>query len=153
MQFRCFLRKLEELAPTLNTLENKEIFSLLLHPGHRHYEGFETVLAVLANASVAMGLESVVESWVSVMEHHNNPRRPLTQERLEQECMVAINGPPEVHCDSVVTEALASYWGRKTEEGNRQGHWVRRDRDIKQYAVSGAVDSLLKQPVDVPYMV
>ena len=111
------------------------------------------MLAVLANASVAMGLESVVESWVSVMEHHNNPRRPLTQERLEQECMVAINGPDEVHCDSVVTEALASYWGRKAEVGNRQGHWVRRDRDIKQYAVSEAVDNLVQKPVNVPYMV
>ena len=153
MQFRCFLRKLEELAPTLNNLENKEIFSLLLHPRHRHFEGFETVLAVLANASVAMGLESVVESWVSVMEHHNNPRRPLTQERLEHECMVAINGPDEVHCDSVVTEALVSYWGRKAEVGNRKGHWVRRDRDIKQYAVSEALDNLVQKLANVPFMV
>ena len=46
---------------------------------------------------VAMGLESVVESWVSVLEHHNNPRRALSQERLEQKAMVAINGPAEVH--------------------------------------------------------
>ena len=45
-----------------------------------------------------MGLESVVESWVSVIEHHNNSKRPLTQERLEHEAMVALNGPPEVHC-------------------------------------------------------
>ena len=111
------------------------------------------MLAILAKASVVMGLESVVESWVSVMEHHNNPRRPLTQERLEQECMVAINGPDEVHCDSVVTEALVSYWGHKAEVGNRKGHWVRRDRDIKQYAVSEAVDNLVQKPVNVPYMV
>jgi hypothetical protein len=74
MQFRCFMRKLEELAPSLLKLENKQIFSLLIHPRHHHYEGFQSVLAVLANASVAMGLESVVESWVSTMEHHNNPR-------------------------------------------------------------------------------
>ena len=32
MQFRCFLRKLEELATTLLKLDNKQIFSLLLHP-------------------------------------------------------------------------------------------------------------------------
>ena len=56
----------------------------------------------MARAGVAMGLESVVESWVSVLEHHHNPRRPLTQERLEQEGMVALNGPAEVHCDSIV---------------------------------------------------
>ena len=128
---------------------------MLLHPRHRHYEGFQSVLAVLANVSVAMGLESVVESWVSTMEHHNNPRRPLTQARLEQECMVSINGPKEVHCDSVVMEALASYCnlGHQAMVGNRQGHWVRRDRDIRQYVVSEAVDNIVNQPVDVVFMV
>ena len=53
----------------------------------------------------------------------------------------------------VITEALASYWGCKAKVGNRHGHWVSRYRDIKQYAVSEAVDSLLQQPVNVPYMV
>ena len=72
----------------------------LLYPQFHHFKGFQSVMAVLANASVAMGLESVVESWVSVMKHHNNPRRSLTQARIEQECMVAINGSKEVHCDS-----------------------------------------------------
>ena len=67
----------------------------------------------MARAGVAMGLESVVESWVSVLEHHHNPRRPLTQERLEQEGMVALNGPAEVHCDSIVEEALASFWRKQ----------------------------------------
>ena len=71
------------------------------------------MLAILANASVALGLESMVESWVSVMEHHNNPRRALTQTRVEQECMVSINGPSEVHSDSVVLKALSAYRIRK----------------------------------------
>jgi len=111
------------------------------------------VLAILANASVAMGLESMVESWVSVMEHHNNPRRALTQARVEQECMVSINGPSEVHSDSVVLEALGAYWSRKKVRENRQGHWVRRDKDMRQYVVSEAVDSEVNQPPDVAFMV
>ena len=152
MQFQCFLRKLEELAPTLLNLENKQIFSLLLHPQLHHFKGFQSVMAVLANASVAMGLESVVESWVSVMEHHNNPRRKLSQARIEQKCMVSFNGPKEVHCDSVVMEGLATYWGRQTMVGNKQGHWVRRFRGLKGYAVSEAVDSIVNQPADVPFM-
>ena len=106
----------------------------------------------MANASVVMGLESVVESWVSVMEHHNNPRRPLTQARVEQECMVAIKGPKEVHSYSVVLEAIASYWGRKVK-ANKVGHWVRRHRDMRQYVVSEAVDSVVNQPPSVPFMV
>ena len=153
LQFRTFMKKLDELAPTLLNLDNKQIFSLLIHPRHRHYEGFQSVLAVMANASVVMGLESVVESWVSTMEHHNNPRRRLTQARLEQECMVAINGPTDVHCDSVVMEALANYWSRQAMAGNKQGHWVRRSHDIKQFVVSEAVDTIVNQPPDVPIMV
>ena len=106
----------------------------------------------MANASVAMGLESVVESWVSTMEHHSSPRRPLTQDRLEQECMVAINGPTEVQCNSVVEEALITYWGRRTMWANRAEHWVRRSSDIWSYAVSEAVDRIVKLPASVPFM-
>ena len=111
------------------------------------------MLAVLADVSVAIGLESVVESWVSTKEHHNNLKRPLTQARLEQECMLSINGLKEVHCDSVVLEVLASYWDCQAMVGNRKEHWVRRDRDIKQYVVSKSIDTIVNEPVDVPFMV
>ena len=56
-------------------------------------------------------------------------------------------------CDSVVMEALASYWGHQAMEGNRQGHWVRRNKDIRQYVVSEAVFSIVNQPAAVPFMV
>lgn len=151
-QFRRFMAKLEELAPTLNKLENLKIFSLFLDPSLHHYTDIQSVLAIMANASVAMGLESVVESWVSVMEHHNSSVRSLTQDRLEQECMVAINGPVEVQCDSVVQEALASYWGRQSMVANRAGHWVRRSEDIRHYAISEAVDTIVNKPPSVPFM-
>ena len=85
------------------------------------------------------------------MEHHNNPRRKLTQAGIEQECMVSVNGPKEVHCDSVVMEGLANYWGRQNMVGNKQGHWVRRFRGLKGYAVSEAVD-IVNQPADMPFM-
>ena len=48
-------------------------------------------------------------------------------------------------------EGLATYWGHHAVVGNRQGHWVR-DRDIRGYVVFEAVDSLLNQPADVPFM-
>ena len=124
----------------------------LLYPQFHHFKGFQSVMAILANASVAMGLESVVESWVSVMEYHNNPRRSLTQARIEQECMEAINVPKEVHCDSLVMEGLATYWGRQTMAGNKQGHWVRSFRGLKGYAVSGPMDNIVNYPADVPFM-
>jgi len=50
-QFRRFMAKLEELAHTLKKLE---IFSL--DPSLHHYTDIQSVLAILSNASVAMGL-------------------------------------------------------------------------------------------------
>ena len=76
MQFQCFLRKLEELVPTLLNLENKQIFSLLLHPQLHHFKGFQSVMAVLANASVAMGLESWVLSWSIITTPGGSSPRP-----------------------------------------------------------------------------
>ena len=37
--------------------------------------------------------------------------------------MVAINGPVEVQCDSVVQEELAINWVRQSMVANRAGHW------------------------------
>ena len=147
------MRRLGQLAPTLNNKDNTEIFGMFLDPNLNHCKDIECVLSIMASAGVAMGLESVVESWVSVLGHHNNPRRPLTQERLEQEAMVALNGPAEVHCDSIVEEALASFWRKQKVAGNRDGHWIRRSSKIMSYFVSEAVDTIVKKTPEVPFMV
>ena len=152
LQFREFMLRLGQLAPTLNTKENTEILGMILDPNLNHSNDIESVLSILASAGVAMGLESVVESWVSVLEHHNNPRRALSQERLEQKAMVAINGPAEVHCDSIVDEALASYWRKQKMAGNRKGK-IRRSSRIKSYFISEEVDSIVNKTSAVPFMV
>ena len=122
-QYRDFVIKVGELAPGLGNLSNTEIFGRFLDPALGHYRGIQSVLELMASAGMTMGLESIVESWVSVCEHHNNPRRPITQDRLEQEAMIAINGPSEVHCDAVVQEALGKYWRKKKRATT--GHWIR----------------------------
>ena len=82
----------------------------------------------MANASVAMGLESVVESWVSTMEHHN--RTDWSRSAW---------WPSTAPRRSSVT-----LWWRR--------HWVRRSSDIWSYAVSEAVDRIVKLPASVPFM-
>lgn len=67
--------------------------------------------------------------------------------------MVAINGPAEVHCDSIVDEALASYWRKQKMAGNRDGHWIWRSSRIKSYFILEAVDSIVKKTPAVPFMV
>ena len=39
-----------------------------------------------------MSVEAVVESWVSIMEHHSSKRRPLAEESMVEEVVIAING-------------------------------------------------------------
>ena len=108
----------------MEELDNTGLFGLFLDPKRKLYMNIESVLSVMARAGVVMGLESVVESWVSKMEHHNNPKRALSQERLENESMVAINGPSVPHCEGIVEEALELYgprprgWGRGAATGS-----------------------------------
>ena len=61
---------------------------------------------------VTRGIESVVESWVSVMEKHDNKSRPLGEKMVLIETAVNLNGPNPVNCDSVVYEAMRLYWSK-----------------------------------------
>ena len=124
IQYRTFISKIEELGD-LSKKESTEILSLFMDPKLGHYKNIQSVLAILATAGVTMGLESVVESWVSVLEHHSNPRRSISQQRLEEEAMIALNGPEVVHCNAVVGEALRKYWRKQKLAGNRDGHFIR----------------------------
>ena len=52
-------------------------------------------------AAVLISVESVVEAWISTMEHHASQRRTLGEMLLYGEMVIAINGPSPVHCDSI----------------------------------------------------
>ena len=81
---------------------------------------------ILAKAGSAKGLESVVETWVSVLENHASTHCTLGQDRLVGEGIVAINGQEVVHCDTVVREALKVYWAKNKRAGSSEGHWIKR---------------------------
>ena len=73
------------------------------------HKDVETVLGIIARAAVCTAVESIVESWVSIVEHHSPSTRVLSQDRLEDEAMVSINGPELPHADPVI-KALRAYW-------------------------------------------
>ena len=116
------------------------------------FRNIENLLSILAKAGLCMGLESVVESWVSKLEHHSSKLRNISQERLHQEAMIAINGPEVVHCDVIVKEALSAYWAKSKNEKNREGHWIRRSQDIRSYVVSKSVDMMVNKKPELPIM-
>ena len=57
LQLREFMLRLGQLAPTLNTKENTEIFGMFLDLNLNHSNDIGSVLSILASAGVAMGLE------------------------------------------------------------------------------------------------
>jgi hypothetical protein len=115
-----------------------------------YFRNIQSLLAILARASLCMGLESIVESWVSVLEFHSSKIRNLSQERLCAEAMIAINGPTVVNCDSVVAESLDSYSAAARRAGG--GGFIRRSENMKSYMVSKAVDTLVNKPPAVLFM-
>ena len=105
VQYREYLKRLEILSkvPANRELSDMELLELFLHPDNKQlYENVEAVLSVMARAALLISVESVVESWISVMEHHASQRRTLGEMMLHEEMVIAINGPILVHCDSIV---------------------------------------------------
>ena len=130
------------------------MMKLLLDPDQKLFKGVEGALSVMVLALVAKGgVESVVESMVSVMEAHSSPLRGLLdQERIENEMMIAWNGEDLYHCDSIVEEALESYISDCKRNGDKGGHFVRRSSNVKSYLVSKSVDTKLKCHPKLPAM-
>ena len=88
------------------------------------HKDVETVLGIIARAAVCTAVESIVKSWVSIVEHHSPSTRVLSQDRLEDEAMVSINGPELPHADPVIKEALIAYWEGSKITGNTGGHFI-----------------------------
>ena len=105
VQYREYLTRLECLSkePSKRELSDMELLELFLQPQGQHlYKDIETVMSVMVRAALMISVESIVESWISTMEHHASQRRTLGEMLLHEEMVIAINGPVLVHCDSMV---------------------------------------------------
>ena len=109
------------------------------------FSDIETVLSVMVQAGLLISVESVVESWISIMEHHASQRRYVSDTTLNEEMVIAVNGPELVHCDSIVKDAIKEHFKDSVNPIDRWGHFIRRSSNIKPYFVSGAVDRLRNQ--------
>ena len=153
-QYREFNRRFEELSKKEGSekLTNLEILGKFFQPSGKMYIDIEGVLSILAKAMLSKGVESIVETWVSVLEHHSSGVRGLSQDRLDDEAMVAINGPELVHSDDIVDEAMGDYWSNIRRRNDKEGHFVRRSEHIKSYCISKAVDHMVNTVPRLPYM-
>ena len=104
-QYREYVRRLESLTRTEEKkhLSDMEMLEMFLDPSNHHlYKDIEASISVMARGALLISVESVVESWISIMEHHASQRRTLGEMMLHEEMVIAINGPILVHCDVVV---------------------------------------------------
>lgn len=130
-----------------------KILELMLETAGERYIDCESIMDILTRAAVTKSVESVIESWISVLEHHANKRRQLNDERIHDEMHLAINGPDTPHSDSLVQKAMKTYWkDSKQVQSRSDGHFIRRSENITSYVVSKAVDSVRNASENLPFM-
>lgn len=120
--------------------------------GTEFSQNVEAIMGVIARAMVTVGIESVVESWVSVMEAHDSKSRPLGEKMVLTETAVNLNGPNPVNCDSVVEKAMKLYWSRSNMKSCTAGHFIRKSNNVKSWLVSKSVDNVNAVKPKLPFM-
>jgi hypothetical protein len=141
-QYRVFYDKLASvtLLPGSEEFSSMELMVKLINTKGELYKGCEAVIGILVQAAAMKSVESVVESWISVLEHHSSKSRNLSADMIQTEMSIAINGPAVQHSEGIVRESMRRYWGGT--KNVKDGHFTRKSQNIKSYMVSEAVDSL-----------
>lgn len=154
MQYKRFLQQLEKISKVEGSknFTSMDIFVLLLDTKGKRWENIEAVMDLLCRASLMKSVESVVESWVSVLEHHSSKVRGLGDDAVETEMMISVNGPKIQHCDSIVQESMKKYWRSSKMKNMEDGHFVRRSNNIQSWLTSSSVDRLNKATRLLPFM-
>jgi hypothetical protein len=108
-QYRSFYGKLGIISslPGSENFSSIEVMVRLLNTEGELFKGCEAVIGLLVQAAAMKSVESVVESWISVLEHHSNKSRNLSEDMIETEMIIAINGPAVQHSESIVTESMS----------------------------------------------
>ena len=61
-------------------LAGLQTIAIFLQPENVHiYQDIETVMSVVGKAAVLISVESILESWISTMEHHSSQRRTMSE--------------------------------------------------------------------------
>ena len=82
LKHREYVRRLETVAKdqTKRKLPDKDLLEIFLQPENVHlYQDIETVMSVMVRAALLNSVESIVESWISTMEHHSSQRRTMSE--------------------------------------------------------------------------
>ena len=153
-QYREYLKKLKIMVDEKSEMKGWDSLKILtkLFKSPEFSLNIEAIMGILARAMVTIGIESVVESWVSIMESHNSKNRPLGEKMIVTETAVHINGPNPVNCDSVVDQANKLYWGKSKLRNAANGHFIRTSQNPINWKVSKSVDKVASVKAKLPFM-
>ena len=109
-QYRTFLERLEVMTANydiknLTQEDPKELIKMFFSTKSKLFLNIEHVMHAIAVCVVKHSCESVLESFVSRYEYHFDPRRNVDEQTSNEEFEIAV--------DSVVIEAMDSYWREK----------------------------------------
>ena len=148
-QFENYLNSLRRVSWGCDPedLDSKVLIQKLLHPKNKYYCGSEMILQAICVSALKLSVESVLESQISIYEHHFRDNRPLNDDSIAEEFQIAINGPCLAHYDSVVYHAMSQYWDKKKTVS---WHFTKKDFSIDEPSV--VLQRLKKKGSKLPFM-
>ena len=78
-----------------------------------HYEGIKLICQVIAEASLKVSVESVVESVISNYENHFHKNRNVKEDTAVNEMEIIVNGPELSKSNKILRSALEKYFDGK----------------------------------------
>ena len=144
-QYKLALQKINEMNSGKEQLyASKKIIMLLIESERKLYEGIEKFIYVVTTAAVLTGIESIIESHISVFNARLKGRN-ITHERAADEVMIKINGPDISESGKLLE--------RVVEKSKKGWHFVRQQRNVKNWTVSKVIDRKLGQKSSLPFTV
>ena len=94
------MQDLASSKPKVMKFSDMELLELTLMPENKEiYGGVESVISVMVWASLVISVESVVKSWISILEHHSSQLRNIGELLLHKDMVTAINSPSVENCE------------------------------------------------------
>ena len=117
-------------------IKNIDIINTFLNTNEMLYEGVEFIMHAISAACVAISVESIVESVVSMYENRQTKFRNLGEDRANHEMQIGCNGTNLAKCDRLLEKTMNSYF-----ETHKQGKWhFTINHSRLEYSVSKVID-------------
>ena len=146
-QFKVFLKRLdiETKLISVEDLESSDPKHIIKTFMKREdlYDGIEIIMQATAVSAIKLSVESIVESFISVYNLHNNKLRPMEEETVDDEMMIHLNGPEIGECDKILKLALDKHFNGKS------WHFTTQNNIFKTHGK--AVTSVLSKKSKLPF--